>query len=330
MVDIQFVSRSADGTSLILEDSEGNQFTLRVTDDIRYAVARAAIGTPDGSLAASPASPGEIQSLLRSGLSPHEVAEVTGSDLERVLRYYPPVEAEIQRAVSQAIAARVGNESDSPLMGELVVDRLAARGVDTDALAWTAARNEDGEWDVILSFPEGDVGHDARWSLNAVSDTVTALDDVAAALTETVAPPTIVHALFPPAQHFDPSTAPEARPRPDQIRQPTVEEELVDALNRARGVPQPVLEDIDGTEEDIPSTPLREVAVEDESVSEEVITDALLPSEGSEPSPALPSGGVGASQAPEPNAPEAPKRKRGRRPVPSWDEIVFGSRSDNQ
>lgn len=339
MLQIQFVSRSADGTSLILEDSDGNQFMLEVTDDVRSAVRLAYAVVPTESAPSAPASPGEIQALLRSGLSPHEVAEVTGSDLERVLRYFAPVEAEIQRAVSQAIAARVGTEPDAPLMGELVVDRLAARGVDTEALAWTAAKNEDNEWDVILSFPEGDAFHDARWALNAIAGAVTALDQTAAELTETVAPPTTVHALFPPAPHFETTSLPEIRQTPGQLKQQKEQEDLVDSLNKVRGVAQPVLEDIDGldgvdvelTEIEIgeksetpPSKPATSSTPAATGASASESSDKSATKKAGESSPALPT----APKLPERQTTEAPKRRRGRQSVPSWDEIVFGSRPD--
>ena len=77
---------------------------------------------------------------MRAGATAAEVAISTGMDVEHVRRFEGPVLAERQWAVSQAQSCRIGWEKDSPLLGELVVDRLATRGVDPSSLEWDALR----------------------------------------------------------------------------------------------------------------------------------------------------------------------------------------------
>ena len=307
MIQLQFLGRSADGAELIFTNDEGQRFQAAITDELRSAIALATIAMAEEPSSKTPVSPGRIQSLLRSGLTTHEVAEMTGTEHERVLRYFPPVAAEINLAVTRAQQSRVGTELDAPLMGDLVVDRLASRGIDVDSLSWTAARNEDNEWVVTLSFADDDLSRTAQWVLNSTLGSVTALDSAATELTETVAPPSTVRALFAPASAV-PASPHEAHglptPRTNDMAQ---QEKLLADLNAARGKRQVVFEDIDGLD------------LDEESQTIEDPDTLPLPAE-TPPAPA--------SKQPAEPAP-ATKRRRGRKPVPTWDEIVFGTRSDD-
>ena len=126
---------------------------------------------------------------MRAGASAEEVATITGMDVEHVRRFEGPVLAERAWAVRQAQACRIGWEKDSPVLGELVVDRLATRGVEPTSLQWDALREGRDPWQVTLAFVQSAQAKFARWELDMTARAVSALDEEARWLTEAAAAP---------------------------------------------------------------------------------------------------------------------------------------------
>ncbi len=324
VIELELQGRSEDGGSLILISESGEKFRLRATPELRSETSRALLVSEKPALPAGRVSPGELQALLRQGLTPAQVAQETGAELERVLRYFSPVAAEIDRAVTSAQASRVGPEFDSPTMGDLVIDRLAARGVDLETVEWTASRQPDQDWTVHLSYQQGDQILHASWVAPPGSGHIEAQDPVATQLTETIEAPAPITGLFPPAPLL-PRTRPRGPkveteevdvdlegfpppPGPDDVKR---REDLVEVLNRARGKYTPVMDDMGDLDE------------EDEGLSggPEPVEESAEQSEEE---------GQGQLDfVAEVQPPPTTSRKRpGRTPMPSWDEIVFGSKQD--
>lgn len=185
MIDLELLG--ANGDAIVMTDSDGHRYKLVIDDALRAAVRRDRTSTLSSPVQAQPGAsltPREIQTLLRSGASAEEVAATTGIALEHVRRFEGPVSAERAWAVEQARACRIGWEKDSPVLGELVVDRLATRGVDPGRLEWDAVRDGRAPWEVLLTFVQGAEEKQARWVLDLTSRAVTALDDEARWLTE--------------------------------------------------------------------------------------------------------------------------------------------------
>ena len=140
MIELELLG--ANGDTVVMTDGTGERYSIIVDDALRAAVRRARPAAL--SQAIVPPSPGsavrprELQAYMRAGASAEEVATITGMDVEHVRRFEGPVLAERAWAVRQAQACRIGWEKDSPVLGELVVDRLATRGVEpTPAGNWT-------------------------------------------------------------------------------------------------------------------------------------------------------------------------------------------------
>ncbi len=343
MIELELHGRSEDGGSLILVDSDGAKYRLHASPELRAEISRALLVSQRPQAPSGRVSPGELQTLLRQGLTPAEVAQETGVDPERVLRYFSPVAAEIDHAVTSAQASRVGPEIDSPTMGDLVIDRLAARGVDLDTVEWSASRQPDQEWTVHLTYQQGEETLRASWVAPPGSGRVEAQDPIAAQLTETVEVVAPITGLFPPAPLI-PRTRPRAAevrfehvdveiddsalpPTPQDVRKA---EDLVDILNRARGKHTPVMDD------------MGDLSLHDETMGDE----------SGERDPDAPSTGDDAASHPQeehpdedgedtgqgrldfvteslpPKIPPANRKRPGRTPMPSWDEIVFGSKQD--
>lgn len=317
MIELAFFGRSSDSQSIVLTGPDGERFSVAITDALRAAVRRVApseLTSPTGERRVL--RPREIQALLREGLSAAEIAEREGMDLADVVKYESPVLAERAWAISRAQLCRIGDAPGTPILEDLVINRLAARGVDSDSLSWNAARKPDEDWEVYLTFIQGGVERQASWQLISDSQAVKAIDEEATWLTEAAAPPTPVSAFFP-----SPSTV-----------NADIEsmEQLVEKANSERGRPQLTIEEFESVEEDLGTgyfesrvqeeTEAAAPVVEEVAPAIEIVPDEPADAELFELPPDIPLGEDSGEEV-------APRRSR-RRPVPSWDEIVFGSKTD--
>ncbi|WP_159716721.1 septation protein SepH [Actinomyces marmotae] len=190
MIELELLG--ANGDTVVLTDADGERYSVVIDDALRAAVRRdriAALAQPaDAAPTDSPVRPKDLQSLMRAGASAEEVSTATGMSLEHVRKYEGPVIAERRWAVQQAQACRIGWGKDSPVLGDLVVDRLATRAVTPASLEWDAMREGRDPWRICLTFVQGAQEKQARWLLDLSARTVTALDDEARWLTEAASP----------------------------------------------------------------------------------------------------------------------------------------------
>ncbi|UKJ64622.1 DUF3071 domain-containing protein [Cellulosimicrobium cellulans] len=189
MDELELVRLHEDGEHLVLRATGGTQFTLPITESLRAAVRRdrphlehlRAEG--ERNLA-----PREIQARLRAGESVETVAEAAGLGVENVRRFAGPVVAEQEYVVDRVRASRQGHDEDSPTVGDLVAQRLAARDVDPGTVKWGAARQPGASWVVTAEFEVGTGSRTARWEYDAATRALQALDDEARWLSGTDAP----------------------------------------------------------------------------------------------------------------------------------------------
>ena len=253
MIELELLGTSADGESLVLTDAQGERYSVLISDELRGATRR---DRPRVELApARPTlAPRDIQALLRAGATPQEIASEHGLEVSAVERFEAPVQAEKDYALTRARAVRVGE--GGPTMGDLVVDRLAARGVDPASLEWAATREAGQPWQIIVTFVQGAAEHAAHWHLSN-SGSLEAIDQEAQWLTEQVS-------VSPTASIFTPlpRTAPTPAPDPDaeDLRN---REAILDQLNAVRGKRQQIDLDLDD-EVDEEAEYLAAIAGEDE------------------------------------------------------------------
>lgn len=229
MKDLELLGLHPDGNQLILNDEEGTRYALAITQELRDTL------RPERpNLEAVPQSPKKtvpprkIQALIRAGSTANEIADKFELPLAKVQRYATPILAERRHIANQAQSCQIGGESDSPQLGELVIDRLAARGVAAASLRWDAVRGGKGPWEIILTFTQDARDLTARWHMEPGSSTVSALDQEATWLTEAPQPASKVSSF----EEFFPLSSPETTPpqKPD-----TGTEALLEALAAARG-----------------------------------------------------------------------------------------------
>ena len=318
MIDLDLLGVGADEETLVFTDSEGRRYTTPITDELRGAVRR---DRPriEAVSEDKPLRPREIQALLRAGACAVDIAREHNVEVSQITRYEAPVQAEKDYALSRALSSHIGSLPDSPVMGDLVVDRLAARGVSPDSLNWSASRQADSPWVIQLTFVQGAVEHGAQWRLPS-SGHLEAIDEEARWLTETASPTGV--------QTFAalPTPAPLPTADEDDMQQ---REALIDQLNSQWGKPQEIEYDIDEDEEDedLPHLP---AGVESLAARIHSLTEARRSSTQADEET---QSGAQTDEPPLPleqleDVPSAPAPKKSkRRSVPSWDEIVFGSRA---
>ena len=350
MVDLELVGIHADGENLILIGPDGERHRLAIDEALRAAVRR---DRPqlEKLRVDSAIRPRDIQVLIRAGASAEDVAQDSGLPIEQVRRYEGPVVAERTHVAQRARLITIGRDAGSPELGDLVIDRLAARGVDAESVTWDARRRGGEPWEVVARFVAGDREREAAWQVDLASRTLTALDDESRWLSETElggAGPRRHLSSVRAARLYDVETdadiapslsavdavirdsRPFAGPEHEEVRGPAERtpsdtEALLDELNASRGVRQRVEIDDD--------------ALAAEAVKEPMLWEDPPPAHpaASHPEEALDAGVVPipphlADPDPEPEGPsgkarKAPKRHR-RTSVPSWDEIVFGAKND--
>ena len=318
MIDLDLLGVGADEETLVFTESQGPRYTTPITDELRGAVRR---DRPriEAVSEDKPLRPREIQALLRAGACAVDIAREHNVEVSQITRYEAPVQAEKDYALSRALSSHIGSLPDSPVMGDLVVDRLAARGVSPDSLNWSASRQADSPWVIQLTFVQGAVEHGAQWRLPS-SGHLEAIDEEARWLTETASPTGV--------QTFAalPTPAPLPTADEDDMQQ---REALIDQLNSQRGKPQEIEYDIDEDEEDedLPHLP---AGVESLAARIHSLTEARRSSTQADEET---QSGAQTDEPPLPleqleDVPSAPAPKKSkRRSVPSWDEIVFGSRT---
>ncbi|MFF9148888.1 septation protein SepH [Streptomyces sp. NPDC055051] len=340
MPELRVVAVSNDGTRLVLKAADSTEYTLPIDERLRAAVRndRARLGQIEIEVE-SHLRPRDIQARIRAGASAEEVAQLAGIPVDRVRRFEGPVLAERAFMAERArkTPVRRPGENSGPQLGEAVQERLLLRGADKDTVQWDSWRRDDGTWEVLLVYRVAGEVHTASWTYDPPRRLVQAVDDEARALIgetdDTLA------AAPEPSFPFVPRIARLPRDRPldraldrqlDRIAPappPEHEEErdsltsLLEAVPSFRGdlvVPeQPDGEPSDEVEAEEPPAPAASAG------AGAAYADVLMPRSVSGHRDRL--HGATDRQA------EADGVRPGRRAaVPSWDEIVFGTRRKKQ
>lgn len=353
-----------DGALLVSSD-RGDRYRIAI-DDALSATMRQAV---QDSGASRRLSPKEIQAHIRSGMSAQDVASITGVPVEYIQRFEGPILAEREFVIASALAIPVHTAKDTEFgdshatFGSAILARL--HELSATGERWASWKEETSGWVVKLSFTADQIDHDARWRFDPKKSSLAPVNSEAEALsrqgelTGTLIPrlravdggdrmpdssrfdsgafvdqelaelrtvPSIgvtdqvsvesEPALQDTAPHLEPVPFGRSNDRAEPSRQPqhapsNQTADLLDALRRRRGERESAsFDDIEDAMSDHPSTgSIRLVNVPPAGLDEEESTQASPP--------------VSAQQGSQKTA------KRGRATMPSWDEIVFGARSDD-
>lgn len=345
MPELRVVAVSNDGTRLVLKAADSTEYTLPIDERLRAAVRndRARLGQIEIEVE-SHLRPRDIQARIRAGASAEEVAQLAGIPVDRVRRFEGPVLAERAFMAERArkTPVRRPGENSGPQLGEAVQERLLLRGAEKDTVQWDSWRRDDGTWEVLLVYRVAGEVHTASWTYDPPRRLVQTVDDEARALIgetdDTIA------AAPEPSFPFVPRIARLPRDRPlDRA----LDRQIDRSDRQLERAPAPV----EPEEERDSLTSLLEAVPSfrgDMVVPEQPDGEPSEEAEAEEPPAPAASAGAGSAYADVlmPRAvsghrdrlhgatdrqAEADGVRPGRRAaVPSWDEIVFGTRRKKQ
>jgi len=308
---LTFGALSDDGTKIVLKDEKGNEFALDLDEKTRDAARnwrkrpKASVHDRDHELSVA-----EIQARIRSGIASEDLAQVSSIPLERIKRFEPPVLQERYWISKRARETEIRRAHGSAAFDEIVQTRILHGGGDIESTKWDAWKREDGRWNIACSFVGRKGDTEAHWAYDPDVSTIAPLDDVARWLldvtpdmpqnqtVEHVAPklvsvPTIVEELpkwvTPEGVKQDVSnTVP--IPKQEPVAQPVIAQVAKTAPLIPTPQPAPIINVVE------------EVVVAEEIVVEEIIDEPIAVN-------------------------DSPKPAKGKRAsIPSWDEILFGSK----
>ncbi len=184
MDQLRFTGLHEDGAHLVVTATDGTDFIVAADERLRAALRQSAAPSGPRTVAATPR---EVQTHIRAGLSAEEVAEGTGWTVERVQRYEGPILAErahVAQLGSGCLVRTHDRSGPAPTLEARVRERLQARGVNTDHVTWDSKRPEGGQWSVQVQFMAGQRVRHASWSFDVAARSVEAIDDEARWLSE--------------------------------------------------------------------------------------------------------------------------------------------------
>jgi len=320
MKDIKFLG--ADGDFLLLETAEGVRYRLLVDDAVR----RASRGDAQSQLDAPTLSPREIQEEIRVGRSIADIIAASGAPEEYIRKFAQPVLDELNHAVLNALTVRLEiagdrfNEPTAREFGDIIKSRLAASGAGIER--WSALKAPDQGFFIYCDFELNGETKRATWSYNPKRLALSPENDVAINLSSQ-----------------DRLAAQAPRLRPVATESTSITESLGETIDLVRSIPtsaaplnttasQPEESQLSETADLLDA--LRKKRSERESVEQldphpsteglrivEYVPEPIAPEEEPEPTPAPV------------NTDPTNSPKRGRASIPSWDQIVFGTKTED-
>lgn len=324
--------------ALLLATDGGTEFRLPVTSSLPAQVRQA---NPESG-PHKRVSPKDVQARIRGGADAAEVAAALDVDVEYVRRFEGPVLAE--RAFIVDAARRVpvtpADDESPDTFGDAITTKLEAG--DAAGITWGSWKHVESGWLVRVRYTAAEVEHDAQWRFDPKTSTLTPDNGDAHRLSHTDDEGIAPRLRAVETEHEDTDgtrfdsgafrvdeadesvTNPDVQERPLRAPLPrigvAVEErapgnetaDLLEALRRRRGEREAAAfgeqqEAPRGTSISVVDIPLQ--GFEDASDDER-----------SEARP---------TSAPEGDTGRQDRKKRNRRSMPSWDEIVFGTRPDD-
>ena len=272
MTELRLDGKTEDGSHLALVDTDGNNYSLRISDTLRATVNQPRLSSVPAMDAVETISVKEIQRRLRAGDSFEQIAREGQTTVDKVERFSGPIMQEREYILENArnLIMRKDIHRIDLTFREVVLAKLAARGVDTDEVSWNTWRQPDGTWHIELHYPNRDGNGIATWNFDLSRRALDASDDNGAWLIDEEAPVRAPSTAIIYSEPSHPSRLEEVAPEPEIVR-------IADLLNAP---------------EEKAETPRLAVIRET------------------------------------PSAADSQDGITARAKVPSWDEIMFGRKSD--
>jgi hypothetical protein len=273
MSELRLTGKTEDGNHLALVDGDGAEYSLRISDTLRATVNQPRLASVPSLDATETISVKEIQRRLRAGESFEQIAREGQTTVDKVERFSGPIMQEREYILSnaRALVMRKDVHRSDLTFADVVVAKLAPRGVDTDQISWNTWRLPDSTWHIELHYPNRDGNGSATWIFDLSRRALDASDDNGAWLIDEE----------PPARVSTPAMIYAEPTHPSRIEEP--KEEI--SIPRISDIFEPV--------EEKPETPRLAVIRET------------------------------------PSAADSQDGITARAKVPSWDEIMFGRKTED-
>ena len=121
----------------------------------------------------------QIQSLIRAGAEPEQVAQRYGLSETLVRRFSSGVETEKQYAIEQFFMLPAPKDSRVHTVSELIERTLAAAGIGMESVSWSATRRGLEPWKITARFESAGNRVSASWSWNMHDNAMVCLDATA-------------------------------------------------------------------------------------------------------------------------------------------------------
>lgn len=313
--------------TLLLISEDGEQFSVIVDETLIRTIREHRV--PDKS--GEPLSPRQIQDAIRAGESITEISERSGTSLSLVERFAHPVLEELQHMVDLALSIRVElpadrfNEVEKKAFGDVVEENLLGTGA--THINWSAKRSENSIWEISVSYLLNDSKGSATWTFDPRRYQLTPETTNAQSLSKpgsTIDSPLRSSVRASTAEH--PSAAGSSEPvvtadTLEAFRSRRTKVEVVPEIAE----PAPIIDLQEPIEPEPEPVHVAEViqitqAIDPipEDIGEESQIDVI--EEFDQPELAVESG---IEEKP------ATESKKSRAPMPSWDQIVRGTQSDD-
>lgn len=347
--------------ALIAASDEGDRFVIAIDAVMQTKIRQ--LQTQRTTTAR--VSPRDIQAHIRSGMTREQVAAATGASIDDVERFEGPVLAEREHMLAQALSTSVhvaGADTLGLSFGTVIRERLADLNATDER--WACWKDEVHGWMVKVEFTADEVDHDARWAFDARSQSLQPLGSEAITLSQhgeikgglipklravdvdadrfdsgafvidaegadlrsqlDTQPQFDVLAAQP--EHSLPTATAAATNRVDEpAHSPNDTADLLEALRKRRGEREAAPEfDVFADSPDLNET----VVIERETITIERESVEIEPGDGARSIWGGAARPARSEPAPIAEIDDAPKR-RGRTSLPSWDEIVFGSKNED-
>jgi hypothetical protein len=229
MTELRLTGKSDDGSHINLVDNNGTEFSLRISDTLRATVNQPRLSSVPSIDAVETISVKEIQRRLRAGDSFEQIARDGQITVEKVERFSGPIMQEREYILDRAreLVMRKDVHRIEMTFRDVVLAKLAPRGVDTDEVSWNTWRLADGTWHIELHYPNRDGNGVATWNFDLSRRALGATDDNGAWLIDEDAPARPVSTGIIHSEPTHPSRIETPRidtPRVADVFEPVVEE----------------------------------------------------------------------------------------------------------
>lgn len=321
MKDIRFLG--SDGDFLLLEDSDGQKFRLLLDESIRRAIRNESPQMLDQPKL----TPREIQEEIRVGRSIEEIVQASGAAVDYVMKFAQPVLDELNHAVLNALTVRLevpGDRFTNPTtreFGEIIKARLASSGAGIEK--WSAMKAPEHGFYIYCEFDLDGKQNKATWLYDPKRLALIPENESAISLSsgdKIATPAPKLRPVQTPVKDFISNNLADTV---EIIRHPA------EPLQASPVSAQPAAESISDTADLLEA--LRKKRTEREIVEQEPDfpqTDFLSVVPDFEESQEVPDENFSQEQ-PASDLDSAAPSKRGRASIPSWDEIVFGTKTED-